>query len=104
MTMIAPEAPTPFNRKPTFLQLWLSYTERLDDICEVADLPPLAIAAVVSGCEVPLDVFEATLAAFNTLADTHYTRDDLRNVRILPHDGSYVCQVSRSNEDGASIC
>lgn len=86
MTMIVPEAPTPYSRKPTFLQLWLSYAERLDDICEVADLPPLAIAAVVGGCEVPQDVFDSTLAAFNTLAGTHYTRDDLRDVRILPHD------------------
>ncbi len=86
------------------MALWHMHYDSLETVFEVAGLSPLAVAAVVVGCHVPRDVFDATLNALNILAGTHYTIDDIAGVHIISDQADKTSlSVEREIVEGKQI-
>jgi len=64
--------------KPSFLQLALRHEAILGEVFRVAHVSPQAVEAVIAGISVEQETFDRVLAAFNTLAGTSYTQEDIR--------------------------
>ena len=69
--------------KPSFLQLALRHEAILGEVFRVAHVSPQTVEAVIAGVCVEQETFDRVLAAFNTLAGTAYTQEEMREVCIV---------------------
>jgi hypothetical protein len=87
------------DTKPTMQDLWLRHPEVQNAaMIEAPGIPYLRVVYVFCGFKVTLEEFDTVLNAFNRLAGTHYTRNDIAGVQIAP-DG-YGSLINFDNRMG----
>lgn len=69
--------------KPTMLDLWRRLPEALQTpMMEAPGLPYIRVTYAFAGIPVTRAEFEAVLRAYNRLAGTHFTREDIAGTAI----------------------
>lgn len=70
--------------KPTMLDLWRLLPEALQTpMIEAPGLPYICVTYAFAGIPVTQAEFDVVLRAYNRLAGTNFSREDLANVRIM---------------------